>query len=625
MAKITNIKELPVVMDSVCAISWNNHIYLFGGRDNEGTVLNTIYEYTPNSDNYAILSFTLPTSLYSMTGCVVGDRIYLFGGIDSMFANNYKIYSFDLTNGVVDTTKTTTYIPREFCLDVEGLNLICLNASSNYENINLNTDWSISSVAQYTDTDGKLGTIHNWVDYHYYYAIKNNKIYMYEMDDTSVGDLVNEITIPSTTGYCREVVAYEGYDRVRKASYLLFTKVNGSYTQYNIYRFDTETLEIVKLRYMETILNNYAYFGYTPFTNEKVYIFGGEYEQIEDTDTSFELDFKYPEIYIDYNTTYITPSNQKHYVTWGENYNVTLTQRVVNNAYVDINIDHVYYGNTDVKDDLTKCRIDDRSPLKPSVDVRVMKVMNDVYIDASYIRYHKVNIIKSDGVSFSNTSKQWIYANDWVSTITLKDHYSVVDFKITDYLGNDIKSLVYDDETKTITLNRTDWSLYRNVDITLIADVTDVYMTLYQNTSNERTVQKSLTVIKNVTGYLRDETSISNPSILIDTTGEGNYILQCNYVYVENLQRYYYIRSIDFVRKNLWRINLHIDVLMSYKDKIADLRCLISRSSSEWFSRIPNSELVLSSSPIIDVDEIPNDVFDAVEGLTKCILITALY
>ena len=621
MAKLTNIEELPIALDSVCAVPYNNHIYLFGGRDDNGDEVNTIYEYTPNSNNYAILTHTLPTPLSGIKGVAVGPYIYLFATVGL----THKIYTFDEVNGVVDTTKTTSINPDEFCLDVEGYNLILLTWSNNYECINLDTDWTISSIAQYTDTESKLGNIKNWIDLHYYYAIKNNKIYMYEMDDTSVGDEVDQITIPTTCGYLRQIICYSGYDNVRKASYLLFTKVNGSYDQYFVYRFDSETRELVRQYYLESQFNDYNYFGYcSGVVTDKGYLFGGAYQNMYNVDWAFELDFRYPEIYISYNSTYITPSNQTHYVERGSNYNVSLTQRIINNAYVDINIDHVYYGNDDVKDDLTKCQIDDRSPLRGTVDVRVKKIYNDVYIDASYIRFHKVNIIKSDGVSFSNTSKQWIYANDWVSTITLGNHYTVIDFKITDYLGNDIKNYVYDDATKTITLNRTDWSLYRNVDITLIAEVTDVYMTLYQNTSNERTVDKTLVQIKEVTGYLRDETSIINPSILIDTTGEGNYILNCNYVYVENLQRYYYIRSIDFVRKNLWRINLHVDVLMSYKDKISDLRCLISRSASEWYSRVPNNELVLASSPIIDVEEIPNDVFDSTDGLNKCILITAL-
>ena len=619
MAKLTNIKELPVAMDSTCAVPFNNHIYLFGGRDDNGDELDTIYEYTPNSNEYAILNFTLPTPLSNIKGVAVYNYIYLFATVGLV----NKIYTFDLENGVVDTTKTTTIIPDEFCLDPEGYNLILLTWSNNYECINLDTDWTISSISQYTDTESKLGNIKNWIDLHYYYAIKNNKIYMYEMDDTSVGDEVDVITIPTTCGYLSQIICYSGYDRVRKASYLLLTKVNGSYDQYYVYRFDSETRELVRQYYLETQFNDYNYFGYCSGTvTDKGYLFGGAYENMYNVDWAFELDFRYPEIYISYNSTYVRPSNQKHYVERGENYFVSLSQIVINNAYVDVNIDHVYYGGVDIKDDITKCLIDDRSPLKPSVDVRVKKVYNDLYIVVSYIRYHKVNIIKSEGVTFSNTSKQWKLNNDWVSTISLDTDYNITDFTITDYLGNDIKSSVYDDATKTITLDRTDWSLYRNVDIKLFAEVTDVLLTLYQNTSNERTVNKNITSIKEVTGILREETSITNPSILIETT--GNYILECNYVYIKNLQRYYYIRSIDFVRKNLWRINLHIDVLMTYKDKIADMRCLISRASSEWFSRIQDSEVILASSPIIDVEEIPNNIFDATEGLTKCILITTL-
>ena len=334
MAKISNITFLPQPISSACAVTWGQHVYIFGGIDYDGNVLNTIYEYSINYNDYAILTHTLPTGIYSMRGVHVGDRIYLFGGITTLGTNNYKIYSFDETNGIVDTGFTTTFVPQEFYLDIEGRNLICLNYSVNYECVNLNADWSVQSVVQYTDTDSKLGTIHNWIDKYYYYSIKNNKIYTYEMDDTSIGDQVNEVAIPTTCGYCRQVVPYTSYSSTTKPSYLLFTKVNGSYTEFNIYRYDVENNEVVRLRYMETQINDFDYFAYCMGNIDNiVYLFGGDYQQDAPTDVSLELDFNYPEIYVSYNATYIRPSNQQHYISKGNNYNLSLSQIIINNAY----------------------------------------------------------------------------------------------------------------------------------------------------------------------------------------------------------------------------------------------------------------------------------------------------
>lgn len=63
---------------------------------------------------------------------------------------------------------------------------------------------------------------------------------------------------------------------------------------------------------------------------------------------------------------------------------------------------------------------------------------------------------------------------------------------------------------------------------------------------------------------------------------------------------------------------------MTYKDKIQDLTCYIKRNAETYNDMIPDGEMILSPEPIIQVEEIPNDVMELKSG-TESILITTVW
>lgn len=70
----------------------------------------------------------------------------------------------------------------------------------------------------------------------------------------------------------------------------------------------------------------------------------------------------------------------------------------------------------------------------------------------------------------------------------------------------------------------------------------------------------NLTLYATLNGDLRETTDILNPSIII----EYNTYPAANYAHIPALNRYYFIRDIVSERKNLWRLEMHVDVLMTY-------------------------------------------------------------
>ena len=102
-------------------------------------------------------------------------------------------------------------------------------------------------------------------------------------------------------------------------------------------------------------------------------------------------------------------------------------------------------------------------------------------------------------------------------------------------------------------------------------------VTFYQNNSEPNKVDKELREIVTLSGVLKDETSIVNPTILI----ESNTIIG-NYVYIPTFNRYYYITDIVSFRNKLWQVSLKCDVLMSFRNDIRKNNALVARQQYEY-------------------------------------------
>lgn len=80
----------------------------------------------------------------------------------------------------------------------------------------------------------------------------------------------------------------------------------------------------------------------------------------------------------------------------------------------------------------------------------------------------------------------------------------------------------------------------------------------------------------NFTCTLIEASSRLEPSVLIDT--EEN-IFACNYAHTTNPNQYYFIQNIYLVGNSLWRLDLKIDVLMTYVNTILNSNAYIERST----------------------------------------------
>ena len=102
----------------------------------------------------------------------------------------------------------------------------------------------------------------------------------------------------------------------------------------------------------------------------------------------------------------------------------------------------------------------------------------------------------------------------------------------------------------------------------------------YKNSSEKNKIGKFLSSVLTLNGNLRDECSITSPSILVEATSLVDY----NYCYIPEFKRYYFISDIVSVRNNLWRVSLKCDVLESFKYDILNSSCIVNKQQNQSYS-----------------------------------------
>ena len=118
---------------------------------------------------------------------------------------------------------------------------------------------------------------------------------------------------------------------------------------------------------------------------------------------------------------------------------------------------------------------------------------------------------------------------------------------------------------------------------------------LYSSNSDINRVDKTSFIVlkKSLEGTLKEETSVINPSIVVTSDSS---ILNANYAYIELFKRYYFITNITSIRNDLWRIDLKCDVLMSFKDEITNIKCLVARNENNYNSLLSDKKVIVQKN-----------------------------
>lgn len=103
-------------------------------------------------------------------------------------------------------------------------------------------------------------------------------------------------------------------------------------------------------------------------------------------------------------------------------------------------------------------------------------------------------------------------------------------------------------------------------------------ITLYQNVSPPNYVNKDIQYVEIIEGVLRTPASVTDPVISIARNSPTGF----NYAHIAEYGRYYFLTGVSTVTDKLLSVSFHVDVLMTYKDSIANMQAIIKRQENRF-------------------------------------------
>ena len=127
---------------------------------------------------------------------------------------------------------------------------------------------------------------------------------------------------------------------------------------------------------------------------------------------------------------------------------------------------------------------------------------------------------------------------------------------------------------------------------------------IYHNYSANNKLNKTITLLIEKNVKLKNETNIIRPTIILT----GDISNNMNYVYIPKFNRYYYIVDKKSINNEMFEIFLEVDVLMSFKEKILNLHCIIDKQQdltniNKYYN---DGSFIVSSKEFIKTINFPN-------------------
>ena len=109
-------------------------------------------------------------------------------------------------------------------------------------------------------------------------------------------------------------------------------------------------------------------------------------------------------------------------------------------------------------------------------------------------------------------------------------------------------------------------------------------ITLYRidDPNNKVVKNTSDTSIGSMSGVLKEDTSLLNPSIIVDATAANINVHRANYAYIDAFDRYYFIKDIITLSNDLFEIVMHVDVLNSWANGLKAAPCIVARNQNDF-------------------------------------------
>ena len=108
---------------------------------------------------------------------------------------------------------------------------------------------------------------------------------------------------------------------------------------------------------------------------------------------------------------------------------------------------------------------------------------------------------------------------------------------------------------------------------------------LYNNKSDSRVINKSIEQLAEIDVILKNANNIMSPEIMLQTK---TLPIEANYCYIADFGRYYFINAQRLDNGNVSKIELTVDVLMSFKDMILRSTVVAERTTNKYNRYLPD-------------------------------------
>lgn len=129
-----------------------------------------------------------------------------------------------------------------------------------------------------------------------------------------------------------------------------------------------------------------------------------------------------------------------------------------------------------------------------------------------------------------------------------------------------------------------------------------VRVTLYKNLSEAISVRKNVQTLGEVQGTFRGAVDVLEPTILI----KGEFTNQCNYFFVQEFGRYYYVTKSIIPANGLIELHGRVDVLMSWSSGILANGGVIGRQSTKYNLYLQDPDIHSYQNAMVGTIEFPN-------------------
>lgn len=99
----------------------------------------------------------------------------------------------------------------------------------------------------------------------------------------------------------------------------------------------------------------------------------------------------------------------------------------------------------------------------------------------------------------------------------------------------------------------------------------------FKTESESNRLEKVLTDKLSISGTFKSEVNVIRPILSMKSNEQ---LPHYNYAYIPDINRYYFIESIEITQTDIYTITLSLDVLMTYKEQIKNLKVIVKQSTA---------------------------------------------